>query len=381
MADDFEKPTIWTEAIAAPDFLAATGEDDAEPLVDRILVPGSLTLFVAPRGLGKTHVSMAQAVALATGGTFLGQQMTQCRVLYVDRDNPVRELRRRAEAWGAGAAGENLKILTRLNAPPLTDRTWLTFPFADYDVVIIDSVSSATEGVDESSGGDSGAALAPLLDVARNGPAVLALCNTDKMGWKIRGSGVLSDRADIVLECRDATNLDLDPRKDVWWESLPESGEQAWALRAKRRHRRDTYRLAVVPSKFRSAEEPDPFVIEISMKDDEPWAMREVTGEVEAALDGARRDATASREQKIKDAVVELMHALEKNPMGKTAAVSFLCDRGLNRTQARQKVIDEIPREMFAAEASRPGPRAEKQPALKLVKNEPAKGAVVTKEL
>jgi hypothetical protein len=54
-------------------------------------------------------------------------------------------------------------------------------------------------------------------------------------------------------------------------------------------------RLAVVPSKFRSPEEPDPFVIEISMKDDEPWAMREVTGEVEAALEGARRDAATSR--------------------------------------------------------------------------------------
>jgi AAA domain len=379
MADD-AKRSVWARALAAPDFLTATGEDDTEPIVNRILVPGSLTLLGSPRGLGKSHVAIDMAGQLATGGLFLGQRLRESRVVFIDRDNPPRELRRRGTRWGWSAAGENLHILTRTDAPPLTDRVWLTFPFADYDVVFIDSVQSSTEGVDESSGGDSGAALAPLLDVARKGPAVLALCNTDKMGWKIRGSGVLSDRADIVLECRDATNLDLDARKDCWWESLPESGEHTWALRAKRRHRRDTYRLAVVPSKFRSAEEPDPFVIEISMKDDEPWAMREVTGEVEAALEGARRDATASREQKIADAVVELMHTLGKEPMGKTDAVKFLCDHGLNRTQAREKV-NELPASVFAVDASKPGPRTAKQPALKLVKNEPAKDAVVTKEI
>jgi hypothetical protein len=373
MAD--EKKSVWARALAAPDFLKATDEDDAEPIINLMLVSGSMTLIVAPRGLGKTHVA-----AHARGGLFLSQQLAKLRVAYIDRDNPRRELRRRGTRWGWSGAGEYLRVLTRMDAPPLTDRAWLMFPFADYDVVIIDSVSSSTEGVDESSGGDSGAALAPLLDVARKGPAVLALCNTDKMGWKIRGSGVLSDRADIVLECRDATNLDLDARKDTWWESLPESGEHTWALRAKRRHRRDTYRLAVVPSKFRSAEEPDPFVIEISMKDDEPWAMREVTGEVEAALEGARRDAATSREQKITDAVVDLMHALGQRPMGKTEATEFLRERGLTRTQARERVT-EIPADMFDADASRPGRRAESQPALKLIKTEPTKSAESQKEL
>ena len=379
MADD-AKDSVWDHALAVSEFLAATDEDDVDALVDRVLVPGHMTLLVAPRGLGKTHLAMALSIALATGGTFLGQQLKQARVLYIDRDNPVRELKRRARAWNAEPAGENLQILTRLEAPPLTDRAWLTFPFSKYDAIILDSLSSATEGVDESSGGDSGAALAPLLDVARNGPAVLALANTDKLGLKVRGSGVLSDRADIVLECRDATDLALDPRKDVWFESLPDSGEQMWMQRAKRRQKRDIYRLAIVCSKFRGQEEPPAYAVEISMRD-QPWSVRECTGEIEAALEGARRDATASREKKIADAVVELMHALEKDPMGKTAAVTFLCDRGLNRTQARQKVNDEIPPEMFAAEAGRPGPRAEKQPALKLVKNEPAKAAVVTKEL
>jgi hypothetical protein len=375
MADD-AKDSVWDHALAVSDFLAATDDDDVDALVDRVLVPGHMTLLVAPRGLGKTHLAMALSIALATGGTFLGQQLKQARVLYIDRDNPVRELKRRARAWNAEPAGENLQILTRLEAPPLTDPAWRTFPFSEYDAIILDSLSSATEGVDESSGGDSGAALAPLLDVARNGPAVLALANTDKLGLKVRGSGVLSDRADIVLECRDATDLALDPRKDVWFESLPDSGEQMWMQRAKRRQKRDTYRLAIVCSKFRGQEEPPAYAVEISMRD-QPWSVRECTREIEATLEEARRDATASRERKIADAVVELMHELEKQPMSKTAAVEFLREHGrLNRDQAREKV-NGLPDSVFAPEASRPGPRAAKQSALKLVKSEPAKDAVL----
>jgi hypothetical protein len=135
-----------------------------------------MTLIVAPRGLGKTHVA-----AHARGGLFLSQQLAKLRVAYIDRDNPRRELRRRGTRWGWSGAGEYLRVLTRMDAPPLTDRAWLMFPFADYDVVIIDSVSSSTEGVDESSGGDSGAALAPLLEfsIRPGGRQVTALGRKD----------------------------------------------------------------------------------------------------------------------------------------------------------------------------------------------------------
>ena len=111
MADD-AKTSVWDRAQAVSDFLTASDEDDVESLVDRVLIPGFLTLFVAPRGLGKTHYAMALAIALATGGVFLGQRLKQSRVLYVDRDNPVRELKRRAKAWNAEPAGKNLEILT-----------------------------------------------------------------------------------------------------------------------------------------------------------------------------------------------------------------------------------------------------------------------------
>src|SRR5262249_51951096 len=77
--------TGWALAMPAPTFLAAI-ENDCDFLEDRILAPGSVTEFFSPRGLGKTHVAHALAVRLARAGK---------RVLFLDRDNSRRELRRR----------------------------------------------------------------------------------------------------------------------------------------------------------------------------------------------------------------------------------------------------------------------------------------------
>jgi hypothetical protein len=146
---------------------------------------------------------------------------------------------------------DKLKVITRDQAPPLTDRVaWAAFPYADYDLVILDSISAATEGVEEKDGGKAGAGIAPLIDAAPRGPAVLLLANTTKDGIKVRGSGTLPDRADILFEVRDATSLKADAKYSAWWDALPEAGGHAWAERAKRRRVRDCYRLALVTSKF-----------------------------------------------------------------------------------------------------------------------------------
>src|SRR5262249_31481538 len=152
----------------------------------------------------------------------------------------------------------------------------------------VDSLSAATEGVKEADGGATGKALAPLLDLARRGPAVLVLANTRKDGQVVRGSGVVGDRADIVYEVRDATDMHLDPKREVWWECLPESADTAWSNKAKRRRRRTGYRLALVPSKFRIGEEPNPWIVQIVLDDDQGWRLTDVTAQVEAEHDHLR---------------------------------------------------------------------------------------------
>jgi hypothetical protein len=168
------------------EFLA--GDDPTlDWLIPRLLAPGSVTNFFSPRGLGKTHVAYAYAVALARRGR---------RVLLLDRDNSKREIRRRLRAWGA-ADLTTLKVMTRDEVPPLTDAArWATFPWQEYDLVIVDSLDATAEGVGEQDSAKPAKAIAPLLDIAHraDGPAILVLGNTIKSGSHGRGSGVLEDR-------------------------------------------------------------------------------------------------------------------------------------------------------------------------------------------
>ncbi len=214
--------------------------------------------------------------------------------------------------------------------------------------VILDSISSATEGVEEKDGGKAGAGLAPLLDAARRGPAVLLLANTDKLGLKVRGSGTLNDRADIVFEVRDATDLKIEAKMQAWWDALPDGAEHAWGERTKRRRRRDSYRLAMMASKFRLGEEPNPLAYEIR-HDTEPWSVAEVTSEIEQQLDDAKRQVADAEQAKVDGAVAALR---EKLPLPKNPeAVEVLTSFGLSRSAARRLIDDRAGRDWILAGA------------------------------
>jgi hypothetical protein len=323
----------WAAASGIDHFLEST-ESTAAWLIPNIIAREAVTVIASPRGLGKTNLAYAWAILLARAGF---------RVLLIDRDNPKSEIRRRLKAWGGAGLGDQIKIIARDQAPPLTDKSaWAAFPYADYDFVILDSISAATEGVEEGDGGKAGAGLAPLLDAARKGPAVLLLANTTKDGLKVRGSGTLSDRADLVFEVRDATDLKLESKHEVWWAALPDSAEHMWSDRAKRRRRRDSYRLALVTSKFRLGEEPDPSAFEVH-HDSDPWRVLDVTTEIETHLEEAKRQAKDEAQEKIDIAAAALRKVLPiaKNP----DALDILVAHGLSRNGARRLLTDRIGRD------------------------------------
>ena len=219
LADDREARSPWNMAQSALDFVE-TEDGETEFLYEPVLARGSITEMFSPRGIGKTHVALAIGKDLSSQGV---------RVLLLDRDNSKREVRRRLRAWGAGNA--TLKVMTRDSVPPLTDtQAWRSFPFAEYDLLIIDSLDSSTEGVGEQDSAKPSRSIAPLLDIAHSadGPAILILGNTIKSGSHSRGSGIVEDRADIVFEVRDATDLRPSGEKP-WHEELPAAGADSWA--------------------------------------------------------------------------------------------------------------------------------------------------------
>ena len=159
----------WVHARDVTEFLADE-EKDFEGLAKDLLAPGAITLVASPRGIGKTQVSYALAVALATGGVFRGEQVRPVRVILVDRDNPSGYVRKSLRSWGAEQIPIGcLRVLTRENAPELKDKkAWEKFPLEDYEALIIDSVGSATEGITEKEGRETTQVLATILDLGRS---------------------------------------------------------------------------------------------------------------------------------------------------------------------------------------------------------------------
>jgi hypothetical protein len=330
--------TVWDGAIALPEFL-----QQAEAIVDflepRLLVPGAVTEVFAPRGLGKTHAAYAIGLRLARAGR---------RVLLVDRDNPQSEIRRRMRRWG-GSDAAHFKLIARDKAPALTDAAaWSAFPLDTYDVVIIDSIDASTEGVGEGDSAKPSVAFAAVLDLARraDGPAIMVLGNVIKSGSHSRGSGVLEDRADIVYEVRDATDLKPTGQHD-WWHELAPSGVGEWAQRASRRKRRPFYRLAFIASKFRLGEEPDPFVLEVDHRP-EPWTLRDVTDEIVEAGQAALQNAASERDAATARAREQLLSEMRRRadsadgPLTQSEAVVLIQSAGLKRATARNLVAQGV---------------------------------------
>jgi len=341
-----EDRDLWALAKPAPEFLAEE-EKEFEGLVKDILASGAITLIAAPKGIGKTQVIYSMVVALTMGGVFRGEQLRPVRVLLVDRDNSRSVIKKRLRAWGAEVA-QNLYVLTRENAPSLKDKKdWECLSPEDYDVVIIDSVGSSTEGITEKEGKQTTQVLATIKDLAAKGFAVLLLQNTTKDALSYKGREEWADRVDILYEVRDATGFTPSGKRRPWWQELPEAGASAWAERAARRKGRIDYRLAFISAKFRLGQEPEPFCLEIYLPNDEPWTLRDVTQEIVGAGEEAVARAERAKAEGLEEAAEALAKAVSEraakgNPILKTEAEIFLCDeQGLRQKEARQLITDK----------------------------------------
>ncbi len=340
-----ERPNPWARAKSAPDFLAEK-LPEFKGLAKDLVAPGAITLIDSPKGLGKTQVVEALAVALGSeSGVFRDERVQPCRVLLIDRENARGVVQTRLERWGAATA-KNLHILTRQDAPDLKDKKlWSEFPAEDYDVLIIDSVGASTEGITEKEGKQTTEVLATLQDLAHRGPAIVLLQNTEKTGTNIRGRGEWADRADIQYEVRDATDF-IPSGKRPWWLELPADGAANWAERAARRKGKHVFRLAFIAAKFRLAAEPEPFCLEISLPENAPWTLRDVTTEILRAGEEVVAKATQQKNEKQEKAAAALAEVVKDRavtdaPLLKTEAEEYLHQEERLSRDAARAVISE----------------------------------------
>jgi AAA domain len=222
---------------------------EREPILSPWLLTQSLTMIHAWRGIGKTHMALGIAYAVATAGEFLTWHApTARRVLYIDGEMPAAAIRDRLKALVEGDDREfdpaNLLILTPdAQDGPMPDLATREGQEAvgaivaanNVELIIVDNIStlcrnSGPENEAESWRGPQEWA----LRMRRLGKSILFIHHSGKGGGQ-RGSSKREDTLDVVIKLQRPT--DYEPEQDARFEIHFEkyrngAGDDAKALEA-----------------------------------------------------------------------------------------------------------------------------------------------------
>ena len=184
-------------------------------LLDTWFAEGDLGFLFAARGVGKTHLALGIARALAEG-TSIGpwRAVRQTSVLYVDGEMNAEQIRDRDAALKK-CSGD----LYYLNHELLFERTERTLNLAKRDcqeaisivckrrnikVLILDNLSTLFSGVAENENDDWEKVLPWLLDLRRHNIAVMIVHHAGRGGTHMRGASRREDSAVWVIRLEDA---------------------------------------------------------------------------------------------------------------------------------------------------------------------------------
>jgi putative DNA primase/helicase len=208
------KPSSRLRPITLADFLAR----DLPPR-DNILAPWlpakGLAMLYAQRGLGKTHMSLSLAYAVASGTSLLSWKVpAPRRVLLIDGEMPAATLQYRLAAIVERANGceppeaDYLRVLaddlTQDGLPDLSSIEGQAM-FAPHlegtDLIIVDNISTLCRSGVENDAESWGNVQAWALEQRRAGRSVLFIHHAGKNGGQ-RGTSKREDVLDTVIELK-----------------------------------------------------------------------------------------------------------------------------------------------------------------------------------
>lgn len=193
----------------------------------------SLSMLYAWRGVGKTHVSLGVAYALASGGSiFSWSAPAPRRVLFLDGEMPAVALQERVARLAEASEKEPPPGTLRFLTPDLQPRGMpnLTTPegqraigdvIGDAEVIVVDNVATLARGGRE----NEAEAWAPVgawaLEQRAAGRAVLFIHHSGKGGQQ-RGTSAREDILDTVIALRRPS--DYEPKQGARFEVHFEKG-------------------------------------------------------------------------------------------------------------------------------------------------------------
>lgn len=206
-------PETVLRAVTAAEFLAFTFPP-REYVLEPVIPSQGLTLVYAPRGTGKTHVSLGAGYAVASGGQFLRWKAPKPRkTLFVDGEMPGVTLQERLASLAANSEQEppepgNLRIITPdLQNKPLSDLATAEGQAAieehldGVEFLVLDNISTLCRTGKENESESWLPVQEWLLKLRRRGISVLLIHHAGKGGQQ-RGTSRREDVLDTVIALR-----------------------------------------------------------------------------------------------------------------------------------------------------------------------------------
>ena len=187
--------------------LAARETEEIEWIVPDYVPPGGLVLLVAPPKTGKSTFGYHMAHAVSSGQRFLGRVVKKTRVLILALEEREEDVKRRIKALGMGEDVYFHVGPLRADALPLIEHYIREH---DIGMMIVDTLPRFWTVDDENNAVQVGAAISPILDLARSTNAAVVLIHhsrksVGKHGADIRGSGDLFAHCDLAMIMRHAS--------------------------------------------------------------------------------------------------------------------------------------------------------------------------------
>jgi len=198
-----------------------------ENLLEPWLPKQGLCMIFASRGVGKTHVALGIAYAVASGGEFLMWKANQPRkVLYLDGEMPAAAIQERLAATAISsdkaAPPGYLKIinpdLQEWSMPDLASgegQRALEPYLEDIDLIIVDNISTLCRSGAENKADDWGDVQAWALRQRAQGRSILFIHHAGKGGAQ-RGTSKREDVLDTVISLKHP--MDYEPNEGAKFE-------------------------------------------------------------------------------------------------------------------------------------------------------------------
>lgn len=247
-AEAYQPPKLVVVGIH--DFLAKD-LPPREEILSPWMLTQSLNMIYAWRGVGKTHVALGIAYAIASGGEFLGWKAAKPRsVLYIDGEMPAAALQQRlakiVEANDKEPPIGKLRIITpdlQPNFAPVSNLATLEGQLEidaaieqDTELIIIDNLSSLVRGGGRENEAESWLSVQGwALSKRAQGKSVLFIHHAGKNGAQ-RGTSKREDLLDTAICLK--RSADYDPTQGACFEihfdkSRNQFGEEVKAVEAK----------------------------------------------------------------------------------------------------------------------------------------------------